>query len=47
MSIEVLKNQSTSRDRAMKKGCSELSKTDRRPLFVECLGEGFLMVEML
>lgn len=47
MSIEVPENWSTSRDKAMKEGCSELSKTDRRPLFVECVGEGFLMVEIL
>lgn len=31
----------------MKESCRELSETNGRFLFVECVGEGFLMEEML
>lgn len=47
VSIEVLKNLSTNWDKAMKESCRELSETNGRFLFVECVGEGFLMEEML
>lgn len=47
MSIEVLKNLSTNWDKSMKDSCRELSETKGKFLFVECVGEGFLMEEML
>lgn len=43
VSIEVLKNLSTNWDKAMKEGCRELSKTNGRLLFVERVGEDFLI----